>query len=102
MAPFRSGGCGFAVVDRDVESPRGCEPARIRLPTALDGDGRGGSGERDPRLDPTTAVAARTAPGGRSGVGLGRRCARICARRHVGPRPYGARLTSETREPSLM
>src|SRR5260370_42004348 len=93
MAPLRSGGCGFGVLDPDVEGPRGCEPVRIRIPTALDRDGRRGIGERDHRLDPTGAVATRTAAGGRSGAGLGRRGARICARRRVGPERIGVKLT---------
>src|SRR5216684_3995820 len=89
MAPLRSGGCGFAVLDPDMESPRGCKPAPIRLPTALDGYARGGGGERDHRVDPTGAVATRPAVGGRSGAGLGRRRTRICTRRYVEPRRIG-------------
>src|SRR5260370_13338765 len=85
MAPLRSGRCGLVVLGPDVESPRGCEPACIRLPTALDGDGRGGSGERADWVDPTGAASTRSAAGGRSGAGLGRRPARICACRYVGP-----------------
>src|SRR6266851_3364408 len=76
-------------LDPDMESPRGCKPAPIRLPTALDGYARRGSGERDHRVDPTGAVATRTAAGGRSGVDLGRRRTRICTRRYVEPRPIG-------------
>src|SRR5260221_7011504 len=89
MAPFRSGGRGFGFLDPDVESPRGCEPAHIRLPTVLDRDGRRGGGEHDHRLDPTGAVAARTTAVGRSGARLGRRSPRIFGRGHVGPRRIG-------------
>src|SRR5260370_23955182 len=93
MAPLRSGRCGLVVLGPDVESPRGCEPACIRLPTALDGDGRGGSGERADWVDPTGAASTRSAAGGRSGAGLGRRPARICACRYVGPgRTWGPEL----------
>src|SRR5258708_26701248 len=89
MAPFRSGGRGFGFLDPDVESPRGCEPAHIRLPTVLDRDGRRGGGEHDHRLDPTGAVGARTTAVGRSGAPLGRRSPRICGRGDGGPRPGG-------------
>src|SRR5712692_10672979 len=89
MAPVGSGRYGFGVLDPDVESPCGCEPAPIRLSTALDCNVCRGSGERDHRVDPTGAVATRPAVGGRSGAGLGRRRTRICTRRYVEPRRIG-------------
>src|SRR5689334_12369669 len=98
MAPFRSGRCGSAVLDPDVESPRGCEPVRIRLPAALDRERRRRGGERDHRLDAPGAVAARPLADGRSRAGLGRRRARVCTRRYLGPRPV--ELIRATKNPA--
>src|SRR6266566_7693841 len=89
MAPLGGGSCGFAFLDPDLESPGGCEPPRIRLPTALDRDARRGSVDPDYRVDPTGAVASRTVAGGRSGSRVGRRGTRFCTRRCMGPGPIG-------------